>query len=87
MAEIKVGQKVRVLIDSPAGEPVDGVVKIVNDEKKNPGKVIGVELNNFALTGHTLEGALDASAEKVDPTNGQRFGKGWWTREENLEII
>lgn len=86
MSNIKVGQKVRVLIDTPSGEPVEGVVKVLNDEEKSPGKVIGVELDRFAQSGHTLDGELD-TPEKVDPSTGQRFGRGWWTREENIETV
>lgn len=79
---LKVGDKVRILIDTPTGEPVTGTVKVVQDE---PGKKIGVELNEFVKSGHSLDGLLEK--EKVDASTGHRFGKGWWTLEDNVEVL
>lgn len=78
---LKVGDKVRILIDSPTGDPVEGVVKVVQDEV---GKKVGVELNEYTKYGHSLDGLLK-DLEKVDPATGQRYGKGWWTLEANVE--
>lgn len=76
------GDRVRILIDTPENTPVEGTVRVIQDE---PGKKIGVELDQHAATGHSLDGLL--SAEKVDPTSNIRYGKGWWTLEDNLEVL
>lgn len=83
MADLKVGDRVRILIDTPGGEPLDGTVKVVQD---TPGKKVGVELDNYAATGHSLDGQTEAP-EKNDPTTGVNYGKGWWTLEENVEVL
>lgn len=83
---LKAGDRVRLLVDSPEGNPVEGTVRLVQDEAEHPGKLIGVELDNYVLFGHTLDGELDAK-EKIDETNGKRFGKGWWSRPEYLEVL
>lgn len=83
MAKLKVGDRVRVLIDTPEGQPVEGTVAVVQDV---PGKQVGVELDNYALYGHSLDGKT-ADAEKTDPGTGVTFGKGWWTLEDNLEVL
>lgn len=82
MADLKVGDKVRILVDTPENTPVRGTVKVVQD---TPGKTVGVELDEHALGGHSLDGEL--SAEKVDQNTGSRFGKGWWTIAENVEKV
>lgn len=83
MADLKVGDRVRILVGSPGGEPVDGTVKVIQDE---PGKQVGVELDNYVATGHSLDGATDA-AEKNDANTGVNYGKGWWTLEEDVEVL
>lgn len=80
---LKVGQRVRVLVNTPEGTPVDGTVRVI---QKKPGKPVGVELDNYAAFGHTLDGTLDA-AEKLDNSTGARYGKGWWTLEDNVEVL
>jgi hypothetical protein len=83
MADIQVGDRVRVLVDTPENTPIDGTVVLVQDI---PGKHIGVELDNFAPGGHTLDGELDEK-EKTDSVSGVTYGKGWFTREENVEVL
>ncbi len=78
---VKKGDKIRIIIDTPAGQPINGVVTVVQDV---PGKTIGVELDQTTAYAHSLDGALKG-VEKIDPTNGIRYGKGWWTLEENIE--
>lgn len=83
MADLNVGDRVRVLVDTPQGEPVDGVVAVVQDV---PGKYVGVELDHFIATGHSLDGAI-ADKEKTDPETGVNYGRGWWTLSNNVEVL
>lgn len=83
MADLKVGDRVRLLIDTPQGEPVEGTVRVVQD---TPGKKVGVEFDNYVATGHSLDGKLD-DKEKTDNATGVTYGKGWWTLEDNLEVL
>lgn len=83
MAEEKysVGDRVTILTNTPEGRPVKGTVKVVNDAKKDPGHQIGVELDDYTLYGHSLEGLVDEREQGGDlPV----IGKGWWARPENL---
>lgn len=82
---LEIGQRVRILIDSPTGEPVEGMVAVYSPNNRS-GKKVGVELDHFALNGHTLDGKVNED-EKVDPATGARYGKGWWTLEDNVEVI
>jgi hypothetical protein len=75
------GARVRIIIGPPGGVAVEGIVRVIQDV---PGKMVGVELDNFADLAHSLDGMVD---EKVDPVRGITVGKGWWTLEENLEIL
>jgi hypothetical protein len=52
--------------------------------QEEPGKKVGVELDHFTDFAHSLDGLVE---EKVDPVRGITIGKGWWTLEENLEIL
>lgn len=79
---MKKGNKVRILVDTPMGVPLTGIVRVV---QKDPGKSIGVELDAPVIGGHSLDGVIDR--ELVDPTTGFTVGRGWWTREENVEIV
>ena len=74
-------QRVRIIIDPPGGTPVEGIVRVIQDV---PGKKVGVELDHFTDYAHSLDGLVD---EKTDPVRGITIGKGWWTLEENLEIL
>lgn len=80
----KVGDQVTVLVDTPNDEPLTGVVRVVNDPDENPGKLVGVELDNYVKFGHSLDGLVD---EREDPSGKYVVGKGWWTRPENLEKV
>ncbi len=75
------GQRVRIIIDPPNGVIVEGVVKVVQDV---PGKRVGIELDHFTDYAHSLDGLVE---EKTDPVRKITIGKGWWTLEENLEIL
>ena len=83
MADIKKGDRVRILVNTPLGEPVDGVVKVVQDKV---GKPIGVQLDNFIAYGHELDGATDEKV-KTDSKTGISYGTGWWTLPENVEVL
>lgn len=83
MADIKVGDRVRVLVDTPDNSPVDGEVVVVQEDA---GKHIGVKLDNYVAGGHTLDNKLEEK-EKTDAQAGVTYGKGWWTREENVEVL
>lgn len=78
---LTIGTKVRIIIDPPGGSPVDGTVKIV---QTTPGKTVGVELDHFTDYAHSLDKTVE---EKVDPVRGITVGKGWWTIQENVEVL
>ena len=78
---IKKGARVRIIIDPPGGLPVEGVVKVVQDL---PGKKVGIELDHFIDFGHSLDGLVD---ERFDPARNMTVGRGWWTLEENVEVL
>lgn len=79
--QLKIGQKVRIIVDPPGGIPVKGTVKVIQDI---PGKIVGIELDHFADYAHSLDQLV---GEKIDSTRGLTVGKGWWTLAENLEIL
>lgn len=81
--KLEIGQRVKVLVDTPEHKPAEGVIRVLQDY---PGKLVGVELDNFVANGHTLDGETK-DQEKVDQETGTRYGKGWWTRPENIEIL
>jgi hypothetical protein len=74
-------QRVRIIIDPPGGAACEGIVRVIQDV---PGKMVGVELDHFTDYAHSLDQLVE---EKVDPVRGITIGKGWWTLEENLEIL
>lgn len=77
---VKEGDRVTVLVDTPEGRPVKGTVRVLQDV---PGKLVGVELDDYTVYGHSLDGLVDEREQSGDlPV----VGKGWWTREENLEV-
>lgn len=78
--KLKVGDKVRIIIDPPAGIPQTGTVKVVQNK---PGKMVGVELDHLADYGHSLDGLVE---ERVDASRNITVGKGWWTLPENVEL-
>lgn len=79
--DLTLGQRVRIIIDPPGGIPVEGTIKVIQDI---PGKLIGIELDRFADYAHSLDKLVE---ERTDPVRGITLGKGWWTLEENLEVI
>lgn len=82
-SNLKTGQRVRILVHTPEDQPVEGTVRVLQDV---PGKKVGVELDHYALYAHTLDGKL-SDPEKLDESTGARFGKGWWTLEDYLEVL
>ncbi len=70
-SSLKTGQRVRILVDTPAGVPVDGIIRVIQDV---PGKKIGVELDKFTNYAHSLDRLVEE-------------GKGWWTLEENIKVL
>ncbi len=84
MAEVEkfeVGDRVTLVADTPEGRPVKGTVVVVNDAKEEPGKQVGVELDDYVATGHGLDGLVD---EREQGDGEPVIGKGWWARPENL---
>ena len=83
MAEVKFaeGDRVTLVADTPEGRPVKGTVVVVNDAKKDPGHQVGVELDDYVVGGHSLEGLVD---EREQGDGEPVIGKGWWVRPENL---
>lgn len=78
MAALKVGDRVTILTDTPEHKPVKGTVKVIQDE---PGKKVGVELDEFTVYAHGLDGEVE---ERDQGENLPVVGKGWWTVEENV---
>jgi len=75
------GSRVRIIIGPPNGITVEGIVRVIQDV---PGKMVGVELDNFTDYAHSLDGMVE---EKVDPIRGITVGKGWWTTQDDIEIL
>lgn len=72
------GDRVTVLVDTPQGYPVKGTVKVVQDEA---GKQVGVELDDYTVYGHSLDGLVD---EREQGDGQPVVGKGWWTTEDKV---
>lgn len=72
----KVDDRVRLVGDIPEGLPVDEIfrVAVVNDEKKKPGKLVGLEAS-----------ARWPMLHSCDDEVGEM--RGWWARPENLEPV
>lgn len=77
---VKEGDKVTILVGTPNNVPVKGTVKVVQDE---PGKHIGVELDDFTPYAHSLDGLVD---EREQGDGLPVVGKGWWTNEDDIEV-
>lgn len=75
------GDRVTVLTDTPEGHPVTGTVRVVQDEA---GKRVGVELDDYTVYGHSLDGLVD---EREQGDGQPVVGKGWWTTEENVQKL
>lgn len=76
-----VGDRVQIVTNTPEGRPLFGTVKVLNDPEKEPGKQIGVELDDYTLYAHGLDGEVDEREQGADEPV---VGKGWWARPENL---
>lgn len=77
---VQVGDRVTVLVNTPEGHPVKGTVRVVQDE---PGKNVGVELDDYTAYAHSLDGVVD---EREQGAGLPTVGKGWWTTEENVQV-
>lgn len=75
------GDRVNILVGTPEGHPVSGVVRVVQDEA---GKKVGVELDEYTVYGHSLDGLVD---EREQGDGQPVVGKGWWTTEEDVEKV
>lgn len=78
---LALGQRVRVVIDPPNGVACEGIVRVIQEE---PGKRVGIELDRLTDYAHSLDQRVE---ERTDPVRGITIGKGWWTLEENIEIL
>jgi len=81
MATLKVGDKVTILVGTPQNTPINGTVKVVQDEV---GKKVGVELDEYTVYAHSLDGLVD---EREQGNGLPVVGKGWWTTEDNIVVI
>lgn len=79
--EFAVGDRVTIVTNTPEGRPIKGTVAVLNDAKEEPGKQVGVELDDYVATGHGLDGLVD---EREQGDGQPVIGKGWWARPENL---
>jgi hypothetical protein len=77
---VEVGDRVTILVDTPEGHPIKGTVVVVQEEA---GKNVGVELDDYTIYGHSLDGLVD---EREQGNGLPIVGKGWWTREENVDV-
>lgn len=75
------GDRVTILTDTPEGRPLTGTVRVVNEEG---GHQVGVELDDYVVYGHSLEGLVD---EREQGGGQPVIGKGWWTRHENVQKL
>jgi len=77
---VEVGDRVTILVDTPEGHPIKGTVVVVQEEA---GKNVGVELDDYTIYGHSLDGLVD---EREQGNGLPIVGKGWWTREANVDV-
>ncbi len=80
MSQVKEGDRVTILVNTPQNVPVKGTVRVVQDE---PGKKIGVELDEYTAYAHGLDGLVD---EREQGDGLPVIGKGWWTLEDNIDV-
>ncbi len=78
---LAVGQRVRILIGGPADLTPTGTIASLSDE---PGKLVGVALDEIAPYAHSLDGLVE---ERIDPLRQITLGRGWYTRPEYLEVL
>ena len=77
---VQEGDRVTILVGTPEGHPVKGTVRVVQEEA---GKQIGVELDEYTVYAHSLDGLVD---EREQGSGLPVVGKGWWTLEANVEV-
>lgn len=75
------GDRVTILTGTPEGHPVTGTVVVVQDEA---GKRVGVELDDYTVYGHSLDGRVD---EREQGGDQPVVGKGWWTTFEDVQKL
>lgn len=78
---VQEGDRVTVLTGTPEGHPVTGTVRVLQDEA---GKKVGVELDDYTLYGHSLDGRVDEREQGADQPV---VGRGWWTTEEDVQKL
>lgn len=77
---VQEGDRVTIVVGTPEGRPVKGTVVVVQDEI---GKKVGVELDEYTVFAHSLDGRVD---EREQGDGLPVVGKGWWTLEENVDV-
>lgn len=80
-SKVAEGDRVTILTDTPEGRPLTGTVLVVNADG---GHQVGVELDDYTVYGHSLEGLVD---EREQGDGQPVIGKGWWTRHENVQKL
>lgn len=80
LPSLKEGDRVTILVDTPEGRPVKGTVRVVQDEV---GKKVGVELDDYTVYAHSLDGLVD---EREQGEGLPVVGKGWWTTEDCVSV-
>lgn len=78
---LKVGDRVQILTNTPEGRPVTGTVRVLNSFEDDPGHQVGVELDDYTVYAHSLEGLVD---EREQGGDQPVIGKGWWAVPENV---
>lgn len=81
-SDLKVGDRVTILVGTPEGRPVKGTVRVLNSYEDDPGHQVGVELDDYVVYGMSLEGLVD---EREQGDGLPTVGKGWWTLPANVE--
>ena len=77
---LKEGDRVTILVGTPEGHPVKGTVRVLQDVG---GKEVGVELDDYTVFAHSLDGLVD---EREQGSGLPVVGKGWWTTEADVDV-
>lgn len=72
--ELSIGTRVRMYQRNYTDGNPTGTVIVLQDEESNPGKIVGLKLDNHHPKGCSCDGACDK-------------GFGWWSRPENVSIL
>lgn len=80
---LKVGDRVTILVNTPENHPIKGTVRVLNSVEEDAGHQVGVELDDYTVYGHSLDGIVD---EREQGGDQPVVGKGWWTIPEELEV-